>query len=99
MCWEVWRKVLSHDNFIYIFMIWETRLIGSLVLLPELIFYPNLPVAGSLFLLSANNSLSLGPAICVLQKHHTEVMGSGTSTQHHFAFQNAEKGVCFLPSA
>lgn len=30
---EVWSRVLSHDNFIYIFMMWETRLIGSLLYL------------------------------------------------------------------
>lgn len=29
---------------------------------------------------------------------HTSAMGSSSSSQHHFAFQNAEKGTCFPPS-
>lgn len=64
---------------------------------PELILCPNLPIEDFLFLSSANNSLFLGLAIWVLKKHCSYTMGSGASTHHHFAFQNAEKGMCFPP--
>lgn len=45
------------------------------------------------YLLSANISLPSAP-----QQLCTSTMGSSSSTQHHFAFQNAEKGMCSPPS-